>query len=138
MVSNFMGFSLDHLKQKLDLEPWNLNTLILAGHPGKLAKLIDGHWNTHSNESPSALPSILNIARSLFPKDILTKFENLNTVEHLIQISAKLQGSEKLFEAVANQIAEAVSRYVDGKINIEVYLSDFKGDMIGKGRSENK
>ena len=39
------------------------SALLAVGHPGKLAKLIDGHWNTHSSASPPALDTVVQLAR---------------------------------------------------------------------------
>lgn len=37
--------------------------ILAVGHPGKMVKLIDGHFQTHSKHSPSALPIVHRIAR---------------------------------------------------------------------------
>ncbi len=132
LISNFVGFALDDLKQKLNRNPENLKTLVLAGHPGKLAKVIDGHWNTHSSDSPSALPTILEIAKTLFPSDVLKQMQSARTVEHLIQISKKHDVREALFDMVADKISSAVSSYIDGVVKVEVCLADFKGNLIGQ------
>jgi cobalt-precorrin-5B (C1)-methyltransferase len=132
LVSNFVGFALDHLKHKFHLEKDKLKTIVFAGHPGKLAKVIDGHWNTHSSESPSALPTILKIAKNIFQDDIYAKLQSSRTVEHLIQISKKNDISEPLFEAVAEKISQAVSEYLGQSLKVEVLLADFKGQLIGQ------
>jgi cobalt-precorrin-5B (C1)-methyltransferase len=132
LVSNFIGFALDHLKQKGHLEKVKLKTIVFAGHPGKLAKVIDGHWNTHSSESPSALPTILKIAKNIFQDDMYAELPSSRTVEHLIQISKKNDISEPLFEAVAEKISQAVSEYLEQSLKVEVLLADFKGQLIGQ------
>jgi len=132
MVSNFIGFSLDHLKQKPQIEKDKVKTLILAGHPGKLAKVIDEHWNTHSSKSPSALPTILKTVEHHFTNDIYMELQSSKTVEHLIQISKMHQINDVLFEAVAKKISTAVSRYLGEMMPVEVLLADFKGNLIGR------
>jgi cobalt-precorrin-5B (C1)-methyltransferase len=137
LVSNFIGFALDHLKQKHNREKDKLKTIVFAGHPGKLAKVIDGHWNTHSNESPSALPTILKIAENIFPNDITTKLQSSRTVEHLIQISKKDQICEPLFKKVAEKISQSVSEYLQQSLRVEVLLADFKGNLIGQAATHD-
>ena len=132
LVSNFIGFALDHLKQKHQLEKDKVKAIIFAGHPGKLAKVIDGHWNTHSSESPSALPTILKIAENIIPSAKNEELQSSRTVEHLIQISKKNHFSDQLFEAVAEKISSAVSGYLDNSLKVEVLLADFKGNLIGQ------
>ncbi len=135
IISNFIGFAINDLTGKFIKNPQNLKTIVLAGHPGKLAKVIDGHWNTHSNESPSALPILLKIADSLVPQNTLMDLKTSRTVEHLIQLSNNHQVRDTLFNIVANKISEAVSNYIDRKMNVEIYLADFKGNLIGRTTS---
>ena len=137
MVSNFIGFSLDHLKQKYSLEKDAAKTLVLAGHPSKLAKVIDGHWNTHSNQSPSALPILLRTVEHHFTNDIYMELQSSKTVEHLIQTSKMHQINDVLFEAVAKKISTAVSRYLGKIMPVEVLLSDLKGNKIGQATTSD-
>jgi len=51
-VSNDWGYMLDELAAR------GFEHCLLIGHPGKLAKLVSGHFNTHSKHSPSALPVV--------------------------------------------------------------------------------
>jgi cobalt-precorrin-5B (C1)-methyltransferase len=132
LVSNFIGFALDHLTQKYNKDKDAVNKVVFAGHPGKLAKVIDGHWNTHSSESPSALPAILKIAENLFPKATHSKLQSSRTVEHLIQISKQNHISNILFEAIAENISQAISKYLGESLRVEVLLADFKGNLIGQ------
>ncbi len=137
LVSNFIGFALDHLKQHFHPEKNQVKTLILAGHPGKLAKVIEGHWNTHSSESPSALPAILKIVENIFPTDMKEKLQSSRTVEHLIQLTRNNQMSDILFQAVAEKISESVSRHMGKTMQVEVLLADFKGNLIGQATTHD-
>jgi cobalt-precorrin-5B (C1)-methyltransferase len=138
IISNFIGFALNNLKQKIRQNPKTLKTLVLAGHPGKLAKVIEGHWNTHSSEAPSALPVILNIAGKIVSQDILTDLETSRTVEHLIQQSKKHGVQENLFNPVSSEILKALSNYLDHEVGVQIFLADFKGNLIGQAPSDKK
>lgn len=59
-VSNHWGFMLDQAAQ----QPFA--RLLVMGHPGKLAKLIDGEWDTHSSSSGSAVEIVTRIAGEIF------------------------------------------------------------------------
>ncbi len=135
MISNFVGFALDYLKQQLQDKPHTLKNLVLAGHPGKLAKVIDGHWDTHSKESPIATSTILGIAS--LPEKLTDELRHAKTVEELIQISKAEKTSDLLFNQVANAIAQTVHSYINGILDVNVYLGDFKGDLIGTCESES-
>jgi cobalt-precorrin-5B (C1)-methyltransferase len=58
-VSNAWGVALDHAAAA------GFGALLLAGHPGKLAKLAEGQFDTHSSRSPSALPGVAAALRDL-------------------------------------------------------------------------
>jgi cobalt-precorrin-5B (C1)-methyltransferase len=130
MIANFVGFALDYLKQKLNGGEHALKTLILAGHPGKLAKVIDGHWNTHSKESPVAVSSILRVAAGLLPEK--PELNQAITVEGLIQISQAGKFSDLLFDEVAKVISQTVSRHIGEILDVDVYLADFNENIVGR------
>ena len=58
-VSNEWGFMLE-CAAALDLE-----ALMVLGHPGKLAKLAMGEWDTHSSRSKSALSFVSGLAKEI-------------------------------------------------------------------------
>ena len=58
-VSNEWGHALDAAAAK------GFAALLLAGHPGKLAKLAEGHFDTHSSRSPSPLPQVRALVQDL-------------------------------------------------------------------------
>ena len=137
MVSNFIGFALDHLRHGLNQKENAVEILFLAGHPGKLAKVIEGHWNTHSNESPSALPTILKIAENIVPDSLKEQLQQSRTVEHLIQICSKDPSGDLLFKAVAERISKSIFEYLGRVIQVEVLLADFKGNLIGQAATND-
>ena len=51
-VGNEWGFALDEALRR------PFSALLILGHPGKLAKLTAGDWDTHSGRSGSALPVV--------------------------------------------------------------------------------
>lgn len=58
-VGNDWGFALDALATR------SFNNVLVLGHPGKLAKLPAGHWDTHSARSPNAVEFVTNTAAGL-------------------------------------------------------------------------
>jgi len=58
-VSNEWGPALDAAAAK------GFRALLLSGHPGKLAKLAEGHFDTHSSRSPSPVPGVAALIREL-------------------------------------------------------------------------
>jgi len=110
MVSNYFGEAFKYLREN------DITEITLAGHPGKLAKLAMGHYNTHSVHSPQA-QDFVSCAL-----DIPTGF---NTVEEICLTHPSGFGS----------IAELISAKVKddyGFTKTDVLLFNMKGDLIGQ------
>lgn len=119
-VSNEWGFILDEAA-KYDFE-----RLLVLGHPGKLAKLPVGYWDTHSSRSSSAVPSVLALAAELLGKVP----EEARTVEGIFT-SLNAIDRRKLAEACAARIEEAVFARVEKRFLVAVVLVDLRGDILG-------
>ena len=121
-VSNEWGYMLDCLKG------YDFENLLVLGHPGKLAKLAAGYWDTHSSKSESALPFINKIAchtiNNQFPDTITVEglFENLNEGDKLL-----------LGNALAEKIREAVASRINLSGNaIATTIVNMKGNILGQ------
>ena len=65
-ISNFVGFMLTAAGQR------NFKRIILAGHPGKLAKLLRGDFQTHSAVSKPANDILIGIIEQHYCKQLTT------------------------------------------------------------------
>ncbi len=65
-ISNFVGFMLTAAGQR------NFKRVILAGHPGKLAKLLRGDFHTHSAVSKPANDILIDIIEQHYCKQLTT------------------------------------------------------------------
>ena len=119
-VSNEWGFMLDAASQK------NISALLAMGHPGKLAKLIAGDWDTHSSRSGSALPVVLSVAEAILG---LTSSDS-PTVEGIFTALEKGE-KETLGNALSKRIGKAISKQIHKKFDIAVALVDMQGEIIG-------
>lgn len=119
-AGNEWGYMID-LLAKADVD-----ALLVMGHPGKLAKLPAGSWDTHSSRSPSAVPFILDAARKLFGKEL----GESTTVEGVF---AALDEDErnKLACEVSRLVSEAVAGRLGGEIVPAVALIGMDGDILG-------
>ena len=131
-MSNFVGFMLKEAAKR------KFKNIILAGHPGKLAKLISGDFDTHSSKSISATNVISDIlTQTGCDKEMLAKCRNANTVEAQIQELTD-KGKLDVFNRVAEKIEEAVSRFLDRDVTIGVILFSMSGDIVGAKRWEQQ
>ncbi len=121
-VSNEWGYMLDCLSG------YNFEKLLVLGHPGKLAKLAAGYWDTHSSKSESPLPFINKIAE----QTINSQFPDAITVEGLFE---NLGGGDKLL--LGNALSEKIRKAVANKINwpdkaIATIIVNMKGNILGQ------
>jgi cobalt-precorrin-5B (C1)-methyltransferase len=111
IVSNYFKETFDYLLLK------NIKRMTIAGHPGKLAKLAMGYYNTHSKKSPMA---------TNFVAEKLDLNGNFNTVEEICSIV-----NENAFDKIAKLISKKVIHDFDFK-KVSVLLFNMKGDLKGK------
>ncbi len=119
-VGNEWGFLLRCLRAGA----WQ--NLLIVGHPGKLAKLPQGHWNTHSSSSPSPLAAVTALADSLG----LGPLAPVPTLEGVFQHLPEPRRGV-LAEALANQIAQAVAVKLQHRIPVAVALVNMTGELLG-------
>ncbi len=124
-MSNFVGFMLEEALKR------GFKQIMLAGHPGKLAKLIRGDFYTHSSRSKPANDILINIFKK---EKIGTRLiNNLNTsltVEGMVDI---IREHDKLyiFDCIADEIQSSVNNYISAKVKIGLILFDMKKNIIG-------
>lgn len=108
LVSNAFDEALAYLRRR------EVEELTLAGHPGKLAKLAMGCYNTHSNASPQAQD---------FVAGVLGLTATFNTVEEICQ------SHPTAFAPVTKRIADRVQGDY-GFTRVEVLLFDMLGRFL--------
>jgi cobalt-precorrin-5B (C1)-methyltransferase len=119
-VSNEWRFALESC---LEL---NLRRLVLAGHPGKLLKFIDGDFQTHSNKSSSAVPVFQRLAGECLGREI----RGLNTVEEGINGLGPGERS-RAGNYMARLVRDAVMNKTQQRARIKVMLINLKGEIFG-------
>ncbi len=120
-VSNEWGFILDN---SLHMP---FSALLVLGHPGKLAKLAMGSWDTHSSRSPSAVPFIIALCEELFGYKIEDDVKTVEAVFGLLDPGRK----RILAERLSSLIGEAVRRRIQSKFKVSVILVDLQGNKLG-------
>lgn len=120
-VGNEWGFSLDLAKNE------KYSGLLVVGHPGKLAKLAAGWWDTHSSRSAPAVGYVEETAK----KELGHSPEDCKTVEAIFKALDPMD-SRKLGEVLGSAICSAVEKRVQGKFPCSVLLVDLSGNMLAR------
>ncbi len=119
-VANAWGVAVDELAKR------PFQAVLLLGHPGKLAKLIAGDWDTHSSRSTQAVGLVAQIAREIGHEPS----SDSETVEGLFQSLASDQRT-RLGNEVASRIGQAVSRRIEAAMPVTLFLVNMAGECLG-------
>lgn len=132
-IANFLGAALDFTQKALDEEGRRLDVLWLAGHPGKLAKVLDGVWDTHSSKSSMAMGCVARVAAQRgFARHLVQEIENANTVEAAMERLKSEPGAQALWIDIERRIGVLVHARVPAVEKVEVRLFDLHGNALGE------
>jgi cobalt-precorrin-5B (C1)-methyltransferase len=124
-IGNFLGFMLNEAVKR------HFRRIILAGHPGKLAKLLRGDLDTHSLKSAPAMDIINKVLKEEgLEEETLRVLENLPTVEGILQ-ELKSRDRLKLMNCVADRIEIKASTLVQEKSEMGVILFNMEMGIAG-------
>ncbi|MHB8875574.1 MAG: cobalt-precorrin-5B (C(1))-methyltransferase CbiD [Myxococcaceae bacterium] len=119
-VSNEWGFMLDQVSAA------GFGRLLVAGHPGKLAKLVEGQWDTHSSRSASAVPIVARVAQAVLGRAP----PESATVEGLLA-ALEAPDRRRVAEALAAGVAGAVQTRWGKDRPVAAALFDLAGALLG-------
>jgi len=132
-IANFLGDALDFLQRALAEQQRDLDVLWLLGHPGKLAKVLDGVWDTHSSKSDMAMTVVARVAAERkFDSLLVQDLEQANTVEAAIQRLTNESNAQALWMDIEQRIAALVHVRVPTVKKVEVRLFNLQGDNLGE------
>ena len=119
-VGNEWGFALDEALRR------PFSDLLILGHPGKLAKLTAGDWDTHSGRSASALPIVARIHAETLGQPRGGGHDGRGAFREPSTRRRKRSG-----DALAEAVKEAVGERTEGRFTPAVVLIDLGGRIIG-------
>ena len=132
-IANFFGDALAFTQQTLEENERRLDVLWLAGHPGKLVKLLDGVWDTHSSKSGMAMGIVARVAAERgFSPQMVKQIESSNTVEAAMEKLKSEPGAQALWIDIEQRIALRVQQRVPAVDRVEVRLFDLHGNALGE------
>ncbi len=117
-VGNEWGFILKRAAEG------KLDRVLIVGHPGKLAKLAGGEWDTHSARSRSAMQILREVACSFGIKIGPESPTTEGVFEPLVD-----KDRRKLGDAIAGAVRDAVQERVSKPV--AVVLVNMRGDWLG-------
>jgi cobalt-precorrin-5B (C1)-methyltransferase len=131
-ISNFVGFALDRTQETLEEEEFRLPVLWVMGHPGKIAKVLDGHWETHSRDTPMAMGAVARVAADLgWAPERVESVERSNTVEGVIDHLGDRAEARALWAEVERRCSALMHARVPRVDRLEVRLFAMDGRALG-------
>ena len=131
-IANFLGDALAFTQNVLQEEQRGLDVLWLAGHPGKLAKVLDDVWDTHSGKSAMAMGAVARAAAQRgFSATLVNEIERANTVEAAVERLRNVPGAQALWQDIEERIAQRVQARVPAVRRVAVRLFDLDGRPLG-------
>lgn len=132
-IANFLGDALDFTQTALLEDDRRLEVLWLVGHPGKLAKVLDGVWDTHSSKSAMAMRCVARVAQEHgFAPHLVKEMEQANTVEAAMERLKSESGAQALWIDIERRIGALAHQRVPAADRIEVRLFDLHGNALGE------
>lgn len=126
-MGDFVGYALQEgVKRKIE-------RVTISGMIGKLSKMAMGKMMTHAAGSDVDTGFLAQIAGlSGAPEEGVEEILRANTARQVAEI-VQARGIASFFDRLALRVCEACRRHVKGELEIECLLTDFEGNVIGKG-----
>jgi cobalt-precorrin-5B (C1)-methyltransferase len=131
-ISNFVGFSLAAAQKALSDDDWQLPLLLIAGHPAKLAKVLQGDWDTHSQRSKMAMDVLAEVAEEGSWAEAAPAMRRANTVEEIAGTFAR----PEFWREVEEQISRAMHARVPRVNEVRVRLFAMDGAALSDAGME--
>jgi cobalt-precorrin-5B (C1)-methyltransferase len=130
-MSNFVGSSLEHVEKSLG-QTQRLPRLWLVGHPGKLTKLMEDIWDTHSSEGGNGVRAVNRFAEeSDLEPAIRAKMRRCTTVEGIIEVLESHACADSFWKNVSDRIAQLVAARLTRVDEVCVRLFKMDGTPLG-------
>jgi cobalt-precorrin-5B (C1)-methyltransferase len=119
-TGNEWGFILDRAGD------YGFGRLLVVGHPGKLAKLPDDQWDTHSSRSRSAAPFVETLAL-----EIIGRPPTSSATVEAIFAELPAEDRERLAVKLAALLGDSIRRRMGSTCEISVVLVNLRGELLG-------
>ncbi|MBI3814024.1 MAG: cobalamin biosynthesis protein CbiD [Nitrospinae bacterium] len=124
---DFLGFTLKHAC-RMGFK------FILSGHPGKLAKVMGGYFQTHYSRSPQANDYVIQFLKGKVSDELIEEMKESPTVEGITAILQQHQKGE-LLNDIAEAIEERVEEFLKTESPIPILLFNMDKKLIGASKS---
>jgi len=125
-TSNFIGFMLEKAGDR------GLESVLLFGHPGKLAKVAAGVFHTHNRVADGRMEAMAayGAAEGLSMQDVRRVLASVTT-EEALAILDEAGLAKRVCTALAERASFRAERYLFGKVKVGTVMVTLKGELLG-------
>ncbi len=124
-IGNLVGFSLDRCRE---LE---MNNILIIGHIGKLIKVVDGIFNTHSRVADARFETFAARAALLgADRGMILKMREAVTTEDMVDLLSEIGGGG-YFDQLAEEVSSRASAYLYDEVKVGTILFNFRRGLLG-------
>jgi len=132
-IANFVGFALASTETALAEDNAELGVLWVLGHPGKLAKVLDNVWDTHSANSGMAMQAVARVAQEIGCDSCqVQEIEKANSIEAVIKLTSDQSIGTKLWITTEHRLAKLMHQRVPRASQLFVRLFSMNGAPLGE------
>lgn len=127
-MGDFSGYTVQQCKKK------QIKKAYVVGFIGKLAKMATGTKQTHVKGSKVDMKFLAKIATECgAEEDTVNEIKKANTARHVSEIikERKING---FFDEICNKTLAHMKSYSEGKIQLQVILFDFDGNVLATSK----
>ena len=126
-TGDFVGYMLDKAAEK------GVREIVFLGHPGKLAKVAAGIFNTHHKVADARNEVIAAYAGAAgADASVVNRLLRANTTEEAITLLKQSGLSEQVFDMIAERVSQRITERVQKKIRTSVILVSLDGEVLGR------
>lgn len=126
-MGDFVGYALDQCAKR------QIERVTISGMIGKLSKMAKGKMMTHAAGSDVDTGFLAKIAEACGVRpEAVVKIQGANTARQVAEI-VQAEGVDSFFDRLAQRVCEACRSHVKAALEIECLLTDFEGNVIGRG-----
>lgn len=132
-ISNYIGFALETTQGVLVELGRRLSILWLVGHPGKIAKVLDDVWDTHSSKSAMAMPTVARVAADCgVDAPTVARLAGANTVEAAMEQLKPHPRARDVWGEIERRVSARMQPRVPNVDRVEVRLFGLQGVALGQ------
>jgi cobalt-precorrin-5B (C1)-methyltransferase len=129
-TGDFMGYILQKAVEK------GAKKITVFGHPGKLAKLAAGIFNTHHKRGDARMEVVAAYAGAAgADTKLIQKILQSNTTEETIKFLDQAKLTQPTFDAIAEQARQRSSERIKNETEIEVIIVSMNGTILGTSKN---